>query len=111
MRHHRRSSLFPATRHQSDNRNMADLRWPTPEPEQECSTCRYARRITGYQRIGWLTPKLDTKKAAVRHADAERRKAEARLAKVDAEARRLRQQLGLPSDESSHFMDIESSHR
>lgn len=77
-------------------RKMVDLRWPTPEPEQECRTCRYARRITAYQRIGWLTPRLDTKKASDTHADTERRKAEARLAKVAADARMLRRQLGLP---------------
>lgn len=79
---------------------MLDLRWPRPEPDQDCYTCRHAWRITGYQRIGWLTPRLDTKKASDTHADAERRKAEARLAKVEAEARMLRRQLGLPSDDT-----------
>jgi hypothetical protein len=79
-------------------RKMVDLRWPTPEPEQEGRMCRYVRRITGYQWIGCLTPRTDTKNPS-ETVDAERRKAEARLAKVEAEARRLRQQLGLPSDE------------
>ncbi len=77
-------------------RRMLELRWPQPEPEQECRTCRNARRITGYQRIGWLIPRTDSTEAK---ADAERRKMEARLAKVDAEARRLRELLGLASDE------------
>ena len=91
---------WPREGAERDNiRTMLDLRWPRPEPEQECLTCRYARRITGYQRIGWLKPRTDTKKPSDTHADAERRKAEARLAKVEAEARRLRLQLGLPLDE------------
>ncbi|WP_309082202.1 hypothetical protein [Zhihengliuella sp.] len=80
-------------------RKMLDLRWPRPEPEQECRTCRYAQRITGYQRIGWLVPKKDSKPASDEQAAAERSRTEARLAKVEAEARRLREQLGLALDE------------
>lgn len=80
-------------------RRMLELRWPRPEPEQECRTCRYAKRITGYQRIGWLERKRDSKPASDEQAATERSRAEARLAKIEAEARRLRKQLGLALDE------------
>lgn len=81
-------------------RKMLDLRWPRPEPEQECRTCRYARRITGYQRVGWLVPKEPpAAQGADPDEDMKRRKAETRLAKIEAEAQRLREQLGMTSDE------------
>jgi hypothetical protein len=76
---------------------MLDLRWPRPEPERDCYACRHARRITGYQRVGWLVPK--TKPVEPPSPDAERKKAAARLAKAEAEVRRLREQLGLDEDE------------
>ncbi len=72
---------------------MLDLRWPRPEPDQACRTCWYARRISGYQRLGWLVPK--SKPAESPSPDAERKKTEARLAKAEAEVRRLREQLSL----------------
>lgn len=74
-------------------RKMLDLRWPLPEPEQDCFTCRYAMRMTGYQRIGWLVPRDGPAKTP--DPEAERKKAKAKLAKLEAETRRLREQLGL----------------
>ena len=74
-------------------RKMLDLRWPLPEPEQDCFTCRYAMRMTGYQRIGWLVPR--EKPTETPDPEVERNKAKAKLAKLEAEARQLREQLGL----------------
>lgn len=79
-------------------RKMLDLRWPRPEPEQKCYTCRFARRITGYQRIGWLVPRSESKKELQDRSEAEKKRAETRLAKIEREARRLREQLGLAED-------------
>ncbi len=79
-------------------RRMLDLGWPEPKPEAECRTCLHTRRITGYQRIGWLVPRADSKKVAEAQEAAEREKAERRLAKIEAEAARLREQLGRNSD-------------
>jgi len=75
-------------------RRMLDLRWPRPEPEQDCPACRYAKRITGCERIGWLIPKPSSKNTAVTRTEADRRKMLTRLAKIEAEARMLRRQLG-----------------
>lgn len=72
-------------------RKMIELNWPRPEPEQECRACSYAKRITGYQRIGWLvskTPRVPARKPAV-----DRKRVEARLAAAEAEVERLRKQL------------------
>lgn len=65
---------------------MADLRFPRPEPEQECWTCPAAEIFTGYQRIGWLIPPS-------RPAKSHRELLESRLARAHAEAARLGQQL------------------
>lgn len=43
-------TAWPAAGPDRDHmRRMLDLRWPRPEPEQDCRACRYSRRITGYQ--------------------------------------------------------------
>lgn len=78
---------------------MLDQRWPKPEPERRCLVCRYAQRITGYQRIGWLVPRTDVKKAAEKRATAAREKAERRLAMIEEEAAQLREQLGRAEDQ------------
>lgn len=70
---------------------MVDQCWPQPEPEQDCRTCSYAKRIGGYQRIGWpvsKTPLAPSQKPAV-----DRKKVEAKLAAAEAEVQRLRKQL------------------
>jgi hypothetical protein len=68
---------------------MLDLRWPRPSPEQACRSCAHARRITGYQRIGWLVP--PPKPPAPPKSD--RQVLQERLAQAEAEADRLRLQL------------------
>ena len=72
-------------------RKMIELSWPRPDPERDCFTCTRARRITGYQRIGWLVPK--TNPAPTSSANLDRKKVEARLAAAEAEVRKLRKQL------------------
>lgn len=72
-------------------RKMIELRWPRPGPEQECSACMYAKRITGYQRIGWLV--FRTSPAQVQKPAVDRKKLEARLEAAEAEVQRLRKQL------------------
>jgi hypothetical protein len=72
-------------------RKMIELRWPRPEPEQECSACIYAKRITGYQRMGWLVPRKPP--APAQKPAVDRKKLEARLASAEAEVQRLRKQL------------------
>lgn len=79
-------------------RKMLDLCWPRPEPEQNCRACHYAQRITGYQRIGWLMPQPDQNDDLERTAEADRARVEARLKKIEAEARQLREQLGLDQE-------------
>lgn len=80
-------------------RRMIEQRWPRPEPEQDCRTCRFAKRITGYQRIGWLMPRRDPKKAVAALEEQERQKAEQRLKKIEAEAKQLRKKLGKADDD------------
>lgn len=70
-------------------RKMAELRFPRPEPEQECWTCPHVYAITGYQRIGWLVPPPKPPKPE----KTQRELLEERLAHADAEAARLRQEL------------------
>jgi hypothetical protein len=70
-------------------RKMLELRWPRPEPEQDCFTCSRVRRIIGYQRIGWLVPRAKPKTPP----KPQREVIEARLRKAEAEAERLRRQL------------------
>ena len=70
-------------------RRMLDLGWPRPEPERACYACARVRRVTGYQRIGWLVPRA--KPAAPPGVD--RARLAARLAAAEAEVRRLRKQL------------------
>jgi hypothetical protein len=77
-------------------RKMIDLRWPRPEPQTDCFTCTYVRRITGYQRIGWLVSK--TSPAPASSPSIDRKKVEARLAAAEAEVRRLREQLDNSDD-------------
>lgn len=79
-------------------RRMLDLGCPEPKPDAECRTCWHARRSTGYQRSGWLVPRADPEKVARVQEAAERDKAERRLAKIESEAARLREQLGRKSD-------------
>lgn len=89
---------WPAEAAERDHfRRMLDLRWPRPEPEQECRACRLARRITGYQRIGWLVPRV--KPTALPSPNVERKRIEGRLARAEAEVRRRRDQLGLDDAE------------
>jgi hypothetical protein len=70
---------------------MLEMRWPRPEPEQDCYSCRYARRITGYQRIGALVQPVKEQPVS---AEEKRKKTESRLAAAEAEVRRLRAELG-----------------
>ena len=72
-------------------RKMIDLRWPRPEPERDCFACTQVRRVTGYQRIGWLVSR--TPPAPASSPDRDRKKIEARLAATEAEVQRLRMQL------------------
>ncbi|MFF5794647.1 hypothetical protein ACFY5D_21595 [Paeniglutamicibacter sp. NPDC012692] len=72
-------------------RKMLDLRWPRPETELDCYTCTNVRRITGYQRIGWLVPKAKPATAQVLNTDRE--KVAVQLAAAETEVRRLRKQL------------------
>lgn len=67
-----------------------ERRWPKPDPEVECWTCRKAKHVTGYQRLGPLIPR--PKPATV--TAAKRTALEVRLAEVEAEASRLRKKLG-----------------
>lgn len=77
-------------------RKMIDLGWPRPEPERDCFTCTHVRRITGYQRIGWLVSR--TRPAPRPSTNLNREKIEARLAAAEAEVRRLRKQLDNPDN-------------
>ncbi|MGC4154459.1 MAG: hypothetical protein QM628_15475 [Propionicimonas sp.] len=78
-------------------RRMIDQKWPRPAPETSCYACTAARRITGYQRIGWLIPKPTP--VPVTPPPVDRRRIAARLAKAEAEVERLRQQLADSDDE------------
>lgn len=83
---------WPAEGPERDHlRKMLDLRWPRPEPEQECYTCANVSRITGYQKIGWLVPRTPPAPTPAPHID--RKKVAAKLAAVEAEVERLKQQL------------------
>ncbi|MFF2956755.1 hypothetical protein ACFVVU_36110 [Kitasatospora sp. NPDC057965] len=65
--------------------------WPSPRPEQRCSTCVHARTIIAYQAVGWLIPRGTTlEKSAVQ---APRDALERRLRRAEADAERLRAQL------------------
>lgn len=74
-------------------RRMLDLRMPRPEPERDCSACAYAKKATGYQRIGWLVPR--GKPAAQRQGARESTQAQlARAeAEVEVEVERLKRRL------------------
>jgi hypothetical protein len=37
-------------------RRMIELRWPSPQPEQDCRICPHARTIVAFERVGWLVP-------------------------------------------------------
>lgn len=68
--------------------------WPCPPPEEDCFACTRARRIVGYQRIGWLVPR--TPPAPPEPAPRPSRQAlQTRLRKAEAEATRLRAELDL----------------
>ncbi|MFJ6157434.1 hypothetical protein ACIQF8_16270 [Pseudarthrobacter sp. NPDC092184] len=75
---------------------MIDLSWARPGPERDCFTCKQVRRITGYQRIGWLVSK--TPPAPASSTNLDREKIEARLAAAEAEVQRLRKQLDNPGN-------------
>lgn len=77
-------------------RKTIDLRWPRPEPERDCFACTNVRRITGYQRIGWLVSK--TPPAPASSPNLDRKKIAARLAAAEAEVQRLRKQLDNPDN-------------
>lgn len=81
---------WPKEERQRDHmRKMIDLRWPQPEPEQECYACAYTSRVIGYQRIGWLVARS---KPPV--SEPNRREAiQAQLAKAEAEVQRLQLKL------------------
>lgn len=70
-------------------RRMIDLRMPRPEPEQECPSCGSAKKITGYQRIGWLMPRGKTAAPKI----SVRERTEAQLARAEAEVERLKRRL------------------
>jgi hypothetical protein len=75
---------------------MIDMRWPRPEAERDCFTCTHVRRITGYQRIGWLVTR--TRPAPRSSSSLDRKKIEARLAAAETEVQRLRKQLDNPDN-------------
>lgn len=75
-------------------RKMLDLGWPRPEPEKDCYSCTWAKRITGYQRIGWLTPRPKPTPPPL----TERQITEKQLAKAEAEVQRLRRKLERTKD-------------
>lgn len=75
-------------------RRRLQARWPKPAPEEHCFACTRARRIVGYQRLGWLVPR--TPPAPPEPAPGPSRRAlETRLRKAEAEAQRLRAELEL----------------
>lgn len=79
-------------------RAMLDQRWPIPDPQRSCYMCTRARRITGYQRIGWLVPRprpvpppqteREQLQARLEAAKAHTRQLQARLESIDREAPR-----------------------
>ncbi|MFD7645647.1 hypothetical protein ACFV4P_33945 [Kitasatospora sp. NPDC059795] len=72
-------------------RRMIAAGWPSPRPEQPCSTCVHVRTITAYQAVGWLIPRgAVPQQPPVRPA---RDGLERRLRRAEAEAERLRAQL------------------
>lgn len=76
---------------------MLEMRWPRPNPEQDCYVCRHAMRIVGYQRIGALAG--PAKESSAESSEAKKRSAEARLARAEAEVRRLRAELAQSAEE------------
>lgn len=81
---------WPAEGPQHDHvRKMLALRWPRPEPEQECFACTSASKITGYQRIGWLVPRPRPPAPA----PTEREQIQAQLERAEAEVARLQGKL------------------
>jgi hypothetical protein len=75
-------------------RKMLDLGWPRPEPEEGCYACTRARRLTGYQRIGWLVPRPKPTPPPL----TERQVTEKQLARAEAEVQRLRRKLERAGD-------------
>jgi hypothetical protein len=71
-------------------RRMLEDGWPIPRPEQRCYTCRYARLIVAYERVGWLVPR---KPAAKPPRPPSRKALERRLRQTETEADRLREAL------------------
>ncbi|MET9618964.1 hypothetical protein [Kitasatospora indigofera] len=71
-------------------RRMIAAGWPSPRPEQPCSTCVHARTIVAYQAVGWLIPRDTAPEQSTRPA---RDVLERRLRRAEADAERLRAEL------------------
>ena len=72
--------------------------WPTPEPEEDCHTCRWAQWIVAYQRVGWLVPRKPEPK---RPKPPSRTGLQRRLRQAEAEAERVRKQLAALEKETA----------
>lgn len=68
-------------------RRMIELRWPSPQPEQDCRICPHARTIVAFERVGWLVPppEPDIKKRNPSKATLQRR-----LEKAEKAVERIR---------------------
>lgn len=71
-------------------RRMIAAGWPSPRPEEPCSTCPRARTIVAYQTVGWLIPRDTAPEQSTRPA---RDALERRLRRAEADAERLRAEL------------------
>lgn len=72
--------------------------WPSPAPEQLCSTCPHARLIVTYERVGWLVPRKPEPKVP---KPPSRAGLERRLRQAEAEAARLRGELARLDDQGA----------
>ncbi|MFB9464924.1 hypothetical protein [Streptomyces cinereospinus] len=88
-------------RDREHTRRMLAENWPTPRPETLCYTCTEARWILAYERIGWLIPRQRKPAKSVSAAPTPSRSTlERRLRKAEAEAERLRVELGQFDEEA-----------
>lgn len=76
-------------------RRRYDENHPYPTPFTRCHTCACIRTITAYQRIGWLAPRKS--QSPPKPIKVNRKTLERRLAKLEAEAAQLRQQIDTSS--------------
>jgi hypothetical protein len=77
------------------DQRYVDLACPRPDPEHQCYSCRWARSIVAYQRVGWLmpTPKPTappTPEQVAEKATKEAQRRARRIEKLEAELAKLR---------------------